>query len=185
MSEQKPQTTEGKGLLSSPSFSPPNKLVQADYEKALGRLTIRFSWLHYFLETFGWKVWGLNPTSGSILTKDLQTKHLVIKLRDSSKYAIPRDHDRKRFISILNRIEKAAEKRNDLLHSLWIFHGPSVGRFNKKSPNLESFTTLQDIEQLNRSLMEISIDLAEFKDSGPVKAPLVAALEDYIRSKDK
>jgi hypothetical protein len=119
------------------------------------------------------------------LTRDLQIKHLVKKLRESSTGAIPKDEDRKHFSSILNRVEKAAEKRNDLLHSLWTFQGQSVRRLNKKRPHLEDIPTVHDIDLFNGSLLEIANDLAEFQNSEPLKSPVIAALEEYTRQKNK
>ncbi|MGE3486673.1 MAG: hypothetical protein AB7L09_18290 [Nitrospira sp.] len=140
----------------------PNRALEEEYEKALGRLTMRFSWLHLFLESFGWLAWKLHPDIRLTVTRDFQTKHLVAKLRETAKFTIPQDADRKCFLSILKRVEKAAERRNDLLHSLWEFHGESVKKTSKKRFDSEIAPTVQDINQFNRSLLTIVKDLAEF-----------------------
>ena len=48
--------------------------LNAPYERALGKLSIRFSLLHSLLEGFCWEVWGMNPHVAAIITKDLPTK---------------------------------------------------------------------------------------------------------------
>lgn len=47
----------------------------------------------------------------SIVTKDLPTKHLVKKLRYTAHLVIPTEERRKEFCSLLNRVEKVAEKK--------------------------------------------------------------------------
>ncbi len=76
MGDQKPGTSN----KSMPLL--PNN-AEAEYERALGRLTIIFSQLHFFLESFGWKVWRLGSIFGSILTGDLPIKQLVAKFRET------------------------------------------------------------------------------------------------------
>ncbi|OAI46589.1 hypothetical protein AYO43_06070 [Nitrospira sp. SCGC AG-212-E16] len=41
------------------------------------------------LEKISWELWGLDPTVGSIITKDLRTTHLVEKLLASTDKGIP------------------------------------------------------------------------------------------------
>lgn len=48
--------------------------VAAPYQKALGKLTMEFSLLHFSLERFSWEVWNLTEPMAQILTKDLQLK---------------------------------------------------------------------------------------------------------------
>lgn len=64
--------------------------LEGPYERALGKLSIRFSLLHLTLEQFSWDVWGVYTALASILTKDLPTKHLVEKLRASADIVIIR-----------------------------------------------------------------------------------------------
>lgn len=62
--------------------------LEGPYERALGKLSIRFSLLHLTLEQFSWDVWGVNVPLASIITKNLTTKHLVEKLRTSADLVI-------------------------------------------------------------------------------------------------
>lgn len=180
MSEPKAETG-GKGMLNSiPLF--PNR-IEAPYEAALGKLTIRFSWLHFVLEVFGWKLWKLEPGAGMVLTKDLQTKHLIEKLRQSADFAIPKAADLKDFKSILKRVEKAAEKRNELLHSMWSFGSGSISRFNRKRPTVKVVASIDEINHLTRSILATIDELLEFEEREPLKIPLELALEEYIQRK--
>lgn len=155
----------------------------APYEAALGKLTIRFSSLHFLLEAFAWKLWKVEPSTGMILTKDLPTKHLVEKLRQSADRAIPKAADLREFKSILKKVEKVARKRNDLLHSLWFFKSESVTRFNRKRAATEEATSIDEIKALNLEITETAVELYEFEERDPLKPPLALALEEYIKRK--
>jgi hypothetical protein len=93
--------------------------IEAAYQRALGKLTMHFSLLHFLLERMSWTLWGLNDQTGHILTKDLRVSHLAEKLIASADYAVL-DKDRTDFRLLMKRIKEAAEKRNDFLHSLWL-----------------------------------------------------------------
>ena len=92
--------------------------LERGYERALGRLAISFSLLHYLLERIGWAFWGLHPEFAQILTKDLPIKHLAEKLRASMKEIELDDNVYDKLSRILKKIEQLAEQRNDLLHAL-------------------------------------------------------------------
>jgi hypothetical protein len=184
MSEQKEPTGTPQGLLRSvlPDYS-----EQARYERALGQLAMNFSFLHAVLEMFGWKVWKLTQPARSILTKDLPVKQLVGKLRESVPHAMVKENDRNDFLVILKKIEQAAEKRNNFLHSLWVFNGEkpvSCVRWKGRKRGTESMPSLDEIKKFNRSIMGILLDLKTFEDRDPLKSPLLLALEEFI-SKDR
>lgn len=161
----------------------PVSIEREPYEAALGKLTIEFSWLHFALERFGWKLWKLRPVDGMVLTKDLPTKHLVEKLRQSAGCAIPKAADLRDFNSILKRVEKVADNRNELLHSLWSFNSESVTRFNRKRPTVEVVSSIEDIKNLNRDIRDRTAELQEFVEREPLKSPLGMALEECIKRK--
>lgn len=177
--------TESDGLIDSVLLLPPS-IDRAPYEAALGKLTMRFSALHFMLEAFGWKLWQLGPSTGMVLTKDLQTKHLVEKLRQSADRAIPNAADLRDFKSILKKVEKVAEKRNELLHSLWSFNGESATRSNRKDFTVTVITSIDEINKLNRDILDTMDELYKFEEREPLKSPLGMALkEDTKRKKTK
>jgi len=61
MSGDAKKTNTG-GLLNSIGAADPSE----SYQRALGRLTIHFSLLHFVLERLSWKLWGLSVRSRSI-----------------------------------------------------------------------------------------------------------------------
>jgi hypothetical protein len=142
--------------------------LRTSYEKALGKLAMQFSLLHIVLELFSWEIWGLSADIGLILTKDLPIKHLAEKLRASSEHRFSKA-DRNKFHSILKRIEKISEQRNALLHAMWVIEdGKPVfclrktrGKFNMEVP------TVNYINAINSSVLEITADLLAFKDRPP------------------
>lgn len=159
-------------------------MERGPYEEALGKLTIRFSWLHFQLEVFGWKLWKLELSTGTVLTKDLQTKHLVDKLRQSAGRAIPKAADLRDFKLILKKVEKVAEKRNELLHSLWSFNSENVTRISKKRVTIEVSTSIDEIKALNREIASTAAELYEFEERGSLELPpLALALKEYIKRK--
>lgn len=157
--------------------------LERSYEKAIGKLAIRFSLLHFLLELFSWEVWNLNATFGRILTKDLPTKHLIEKLRSSVDHRILKDSDRKVFLGILKRAEKAAEKRNDILHSLWLIRrGEPVFCFSRKRGALKGpeTPTADDIEGLTTSIADLLADFIQFKNKEPLRSATELALDSLL-----
>lgn len=123
--------------------------LQVSYERALGKLAMRFSLLHVMVEQFSWQAWNLSPSSGAVLTKDLPFTRLVEKLEESSKNVIPRSDDRKKLLSLLKEVKKVARKRNDLLHSMWVItEGEPVWCFNRTRGVLEGLNA-PTAEQIN------------------------------------
>lgn len=157
--------------------------LERSYERAIGKLAIRFSLLHFLLELFSWEVWNQNPALGRILTKDLPTKHLIEKLRSSAKHRILKESDRKVFLGILRRAEKTAEKRNDILHSLWLIRkGEPVFCFSRKRGALtgSETPTANDIEGLTASIADLLADFIEFKKKEPLRGATELALEGLL-----
>jgi hypothetical protein len=142
--------------------------LKGPYEKALGRLSIRFSLLHVTLEQFSWEVWGVEPRFGSIITKDLRTSHLVEKLIASTDLAVVWEKDRKELKSILKKIRRLAEERNELLHSLWIIQNDKpVLCISKKRGRLvgPDAPSVEEINDLTHGSMEILGELMKFEGS--------------------
>lgn len=178
MSKEKGKPAE-KQLRMKELFFPAEVNLEARYERALGRLTNNFSLLHFFLERFSWRDWGLKAPYGAVLTRDLPTKQLVIKLRDSAEHAIARKADQEQFKVLLKRVEKAAEQRNDLLHSLWLItEGQVVSCVNRKRGLLEgeNAPSVDDINKINRSIIEIAHAFMEFMKRDPLKTPTALSL---------
>jgi hypothetical protein len=146
--------------------------LEGPYEKALGKLSIRFSLLHLTLEQFSWDVWGVKAPLASIITKDLTTKHLVEKLRASADIVIIPKEERTNFLSILRKIEKVAERRNELLHSIWIIkHGEPVLCVSKKRGRLvgPDAPSVEEINDLIRSIMQILGEFSSFTKERSLK----------------
>jgi hypothetical protein len=145
--------------------------LEGPYEKALGKLAIRFSLLHFLLERFGWEVWNLNGHLALIITKDLPISHLAEKLRASAEHVIPRHDDRRKFLSILKKVKEAANERNELLHSLWIIReGEPVLCFSRKRGRLvgPDAPSAEQINELSKKVLEIIADFEAFKERRPL-----------------
>ena len=144
---------------------------EAPYYKALGKLAISFSLVHFLIERLSWDIWHIDKRVASIITKDLPTKHLVEKLQASIEHLIPKKEDRKDFVAILKRVEKAAEKRNDLLHSLWIIkEGQPVSCFSRKRGGLVSrdAPSVSDLTELIEAIDKIVADLIKWESRKPL-----------------
>lgn len=141
------------------------KKLTVRYERALGQMSIRFSLLHSLLEELGWKVWGLNKRVGPILTKDLPTKQLVKKIRDSTKLFLDRDLSKK-LSTILNKVEDVADRRNEYLHSIWVISkGQPIFISRKRGTLLDrQAPTAEDITDLSRNIMNLVADFMEIED---------------------
>ena len=154
--------------------------IESAYERALGKLAIRFSLLHFTLEQFCWDMWGIKDRLALIMTGDLPTKHLVEKMRQGATCRIHSTKDRRLFISVLNKVEKAAHKRNDLLHALWIIRKdkPTICVVRKRGVlrGMDS-SLLEEINGQNKMILEIMGEFEVFQkrrplDKGPVEAVL-------------
>lgn len=145
--------------------------LKGQHEKALGKLAMRFSLLHVALEWFSWQAWNLDPRSGRILTKDLRVTHLAEKLEKTAEYVIPRMDNRKKFLSILKEIKKVAEKRNELLHSIWfIREGEPLWCFSRTRGELAG-TNAPSVEQINElcsTINNILEDFGRFEEKNPL-----------------
>lgn len=145
--------------------------LEGPYEKALGKLAMRFSLLHVVLERFSWEAWNLSPSSGSVLTKDLRVTHLVEKLEASAKDLIPNIDDRKKLLSILKEIKRVAKKRNDFLHSLWIIReGEPVWCFSRTRGALvgPDAPSAKQINELCSAIIKVLTDFDRFKENNPL-----------------
>jgi len=148
--------------------------IEVAYERALGKLAIRFSLLHFFLERFGWVGWGVQEHIGKILTSNLPITHLVEKLRDSAETILSREDDQKELRSLLNRVEKVAQKRNELLHSIWLItDGQPVSCMSRKRGVLAhgDVPSVDDINEATLSIIRLIGEFLEFRDSALYKAP--------------
>jgi hypothetical protein len=143
---------------------------EAPYERALGKLTIRFSLLHISLESFAWDAWGLATRTAHVLTRDLSTQHLVEKLRSSEEWLLYTQKDREDFRGILNRIESVASRRNELVRSLWLIDaGTPVRSFNRKKQAGGNVASVDEINRLSRTITEILADLLAFRERRPLE----------------
>lgn len=143
------------------------KRLVGPYEKALGKLSMRFSLLHLVLEEFSWKVWGLNRQVGAILTKDLPTKHLAEKIRDSTELLIATKEVRNELVTILKSVEKIASRRNEFLHSIWFIHEdkPTLCISRKRGQLVgPEAPSVEDINDLSREIMNLVTEFIEIED---------------------
>lgn len=136
------------------------------YERALGKLSIRFSLLHTLVEEFSWRIWGINSDLGAILTKDLPTKQLLKKLRDSARLFFSKEPAGKDLIAIFKKMEDVADRRNEFLHSIWVIReGKSIFISRKRGQLLdEEAPTAEDINDLSREIMNLVTDFMEIED---------------------
>ncbi len=140
--------------------------LNAPYERGLGKLAVRFSLLHSLLEQIAWDIWGMDPHVASVVTRDLPTKHLVTKLRSTINFLKRTEEDRKKFLSILAKVEKVAERRNEFLHSIWLIEeGKPVSCLTRKRGRLvgPDAPSSQDIEVLNSSIVDILLEFDAFR----------------------
>jgi len=146
--------------------------LEGPYERALGKLAMRFSLLHVVLERFSWQAWNLNPSSGSVLTNDLRATHLVEKLEATAKDVIPRIDDRKKLLSILKEIKIVAKRKNDLLHSLWIIReGEPVWCFSRTRGALvgPDAPSAKQINELCSAIIKVLTDFDLFEENNPLR----------------
>jgi hypothetical protein len=157
-----------------------DKGIRAQYQKALGSLAINFSLLHFELEMFSWDVFEVDHQTGQILTKDLPTSKLIQKLRACCDRRAIQPTVRTQVSKLLKQVEKAADRRNELLHSLWFLHqgqpafcyqrGSRQGKVHSAPTASEISDFASSIETLIGALLDLkktaSISLSSFADEG-------------------
>jgi hypothetical protein len=151
-------------------FEAHDKLV-ASYERALGKLAIRFSLLHFVLEQLCWEIWGMEGRLALIMPADLPTKHLVEKLKQGAEHRMHSIKGQKSFSSILKKVETAARKRNELLHALWIIRKDKPTLCFVRKPGVMrgmDSPLLEEINDLNKKIWDILGELEEFHKRRPL-----------------
>ena len=100
--------------------------------------------------------------------------HLVEKLRDCAEIILSRKDNQEKLCSILIRVEKAAQKRNELLHSIWLItDGQPVSCMSRKRGVLPhgDVPSVDDINEATHSIIRLIGKFLEFKDSARYRAP--------------
>lgn len=156
------------------SVSP--KLVE-QYEKALGKLAMEFSFLHVVLEQAAWWIWGLRRDVGRILTKDLRFSHLVEKLRSTTKILDFDEMSINELNEILKKAGQLSERRNELLHAMWdIDEGRPVLCFTNHKA--KEGPTILEMDQLGKEMVKTATDLFRFHKVNDSLARLAITQKD-------
>jgi hypothetical protein len=164
------------------------KRLSTRYERALGRLAIQFSLLHRVTEAFAWQTWGLHKEFRQILTKDLPFKQLVIKLRASIEELELETDDNTEVMGLLKKVEKQADKRNDLLHALWIVETgkPVVCILRREKEPLSKAPTVKEIDELSQEIGDTASHLFDFANRNTLMTPIaIAQKKKYGSKKDR
>ena len=131
------------------------------YEKALGKLAMEFSFLHVVLEQAAWWIWGLHREVGRVLTERMSFSGLVEKLRGTTKILNWDDPTISEFKTILSKAKQLSQRRNEYLHAMWnIQHGKPVlcltNHQTKQGP------TILELKKLGKEMVETATDLFRF-----------------------
>ena len=157
----------------------PQKNVEDDYERVLGKLAMRFSLLHFFLEWYCWTMCGIDHDTGHALTKDLPISHLAEKMTLLLESKIAEEKNRRALKAILEKVRKAATKRNELLHALWfIQEGKPVFYLRRRSGLPDSpAPSIEEIKRFNLEIGELIVEFLDFKDQSPHMKPFGLGLQ--------
>lgn len=151
-----------------------DKGIRAAYQRALGSLAINFSLLHSYLEMFSWEVFAVDRQVGQILTKDLPTSKLIQKLRACCDCRTIKPKDRAELSELLKEIEKAAERRNELLHNLWFIHEGQPAFCYKRGSRegkVHPAPSVSEITKFARSIEVLILMLQDFSAKDSISIP--------------
>lgn len=150
-----------------------SKTIREGYSKALGALTINFSFLHFHVEVLSWDIFGVDHSTGRILTKDLPLKQLIAKFRSCMNHRTISDKDRKDIARLLRKIEEVTERRNELMHDLWLIHDgkPAFCYKRRGGGGKVPAPSISDINAFNRSVQGLTVELINFKDNASIRFP--------------
>ncbi len=131
------------------------------YEKALGKLAMQFSFLHVVLEQAAWWIWGLHREVGRVLTKEMRFGLLVDKLRGTTKILNWDDPTISELSQLLSKAKQLSERRNEYLHAMWnIQHGKPV--LCLTNHNAKQGPTILELEKLGKEMVKTATDLFRF-----------------------
>ena len=122
------------------------------------------SLLHILLERIAWKIWHVHEDHRVTLTGDLPLKQLITKLQKSVKES-PWSQDPKRILfKILKDSESIIERRNKLLHALWIIEDGKPVFCYKRKEGVDTSQSLGTIKQLSFDVSANLVAISKFKE---------------------
>lgn len=135
------------------------------YERALGKLAMRASLLHVVIEDIAWKIWGIHPDYRSLITVDLPLKPLIGKLQQTVKISGWKKELRISLKQLLSVSEALYERRNELLHALWVIRdGKPTFCYRRKNKLNYLAPSVSNIERLATLLGQTSFEIMAFDE---------------------
>lgn len=150
-----------------------------DHLRAIGQITVNFSALEFALSFLVWAFLGIGQEKGEIITSRLSFRVLLQLASSLYRHRVSDPEGIAQFDELLARISEAGDRRNQMIHSLWM--GNLDGR------TLRYKATIRQREGLKRQIQGMAVkDLDEIATLiAQVTREIGPFLEHYWLDKEK
>lgn len=136
---------------------------QDEYYRALGMITVNFARVDTGTSYLLGLLTGAKPEIARSLVGDMNLSRRLGKLRDLIPIAISNRDNQTITRQVVDRIDKARSKRNELIHSIWYLLGKETGiRYDHRKGSKHS-VSLKDLDDFNTVLEVLLLDLIDLE----------------------
>jgi len=141
-----------------------------EYHRELGRIAVGFSRVELGVPLLLGLLCGLSLDVTHPLFDGMTLSHALTKIDKIIPLTVSDAEERGQLAILLKRIKKASERRNNLLHALWMLRGQEVGLQMDRKTKTKRPIKLQELTEFGSVVETLAQDLAEY---------LVSALDRY------
>ena len=167
-----------------PEFLLDKKAHKNKYYEAIGKISVAFTRLELMLALIIKELLGCNTLRANIVTSGMGTVELI-SIAESLGKAVLSTGSNKELIGLLKSIDKLRFKRNQVMHSLWIFHddGADATRmeFKRKGKFNKEFVNITVLNDLNLQICDLSLKVADFSEKIPLQISVLGKLAERIK----
>jgi hypothetical protein len=142
-------------------FLLPNWTPNDDLLKALGQLTIRYSYLQAVADQFLYWMVPISPENASLLLQDMTLGKLLGRIEAFSKKRLSASQMIK-LKPILVRASELNGRRNKLVQALWSLPADRLTSATPRHSDTELPASAEDIRALNQDMLNVGLDLSKF-----------------------
>lgn len=139
-----------------PDWTPNDDLL-----KALGKLTIRYSYLQAVADHFLYWMVPISPEKAALLLPDMTLGKQLSRIETFSKQGLTAT----RFAllkPILVRADKLNSQRNKLVHAFWTVSDDRLASATRRHLDTEIPVSAGEVRALNEGLLLVGLDLMQF-----------------------
>jgi len=145
--------------------------VPPEFLERIGRITANFAVLESVLQTFIGRLISSDHTLGQIISAELSFRGLVALLSSLYKYRVSDSARVAELDSVFKRVNAAEEKRNIVVHSLWmvsntddsppktiVFKGKMTAKISKGLRYRQEQVTIEELDSIAEEISNAAGD---------------------------